>query len=46
MSRIDHDFYAPNSAMNVDSKKRCSFVTSLFAAGYGEQLAYKEQGNR
>lgn len=33
---------SPNNATNSDSKKRRSFVTPLFASGYGERYAKKE----
>jgi hypothetical protein len=32
----------PNNAINMDSKKRRSFVAALFAAGYGERYAFLE----
>jgi hypothetical protein len=31
-----------NTAINTDSKKRRSFVASLFAAGYGERWAARD----
>ncbi|HEX9901521.1 MAG TPA: hypothetical protein VGB72_01535, partial [Acidobacteriota bacterium] len=34
-----------NYAINTDSKKRCSFVASLFAAGYGDRSPYENGGS-
>jgi hypothetical protein len=33
------DRKAPNNAINLDGKKRRSFVAPLFAASYGEHCA-------
>lgn len=30
-----------NNAINADSKKRRSFVSALFAAGYGKRYVFK-----